>query len=69
MSAMDVASIAAAFVAAQMSRMQMAVAAKIIRMNADQANSVAQLLQSAQQNAAQLANVAAGVGQNVDISA
>ncbi len=66
---MDVASIAAAFVAAQMSRMQMAVAAKIIRMNADQANSVAQLLQSAQQNAAQLANVAAGVGQNVDISA
>ncbi len=66
---MDVASIAAAFVAAQMSRMQMAVAAKIIRMNADQANSVAQLLQSAQQNAAQLANAAAGVGQNVDISA
>ncbi|HEX5509732.1 MAG TPA: hypothetical protein VFX37_14625 [Pseudolabrys sp.] len=66
---MDPASLAAALVAAQMSRMQTAVAAKMMRMNADQGASIAQLLQSAQENAAKLANVAAGVGQNVDISA
>ena len=66
---MDVASIAAAFIAAQMSRMQTAVAARMMRMNADQAASIAQLLQSAQENGAKLANVAAGIGQNIDVSA
>jgi hypothetical protein len=66
---MDVTSLAAAFVGAQMSRMQTAVAAKMMRMNADQAASVAQLLQSAQENVARLANVAAGIGHNVNLSA
>ena len=47
----------------------MAIAAKMLRMNADMAGSVVQLLDSAQQNLQSLANVAAGVGQNVNISA
>jgi len=65
---MDVASIAAAFIAAQMSSVQTAVAAKMLRMNADSAGNAVKLLESAQQNMNNLANVAAGLGGNVDIS-
>jgi hypothetical protein len=53
----------------QMAQVQMAMAAKMIRMNADAAASVAKLIGAAQQNLTKLANVAAGVGQNIDISA
>jgi hypothetical protein len=70
---MDPASLAAAFVSAQMSRVQFAAAAAMMRMNADAAQSVAQLVQSAAQNAsrnaASLANLAAGVGGNVNVTA
>jgi hypothetical protein len=66
---MDSVSLATAFVAARQGEVQMAVAAKMMRMNADAAKSVVQLLEAAQQNFAQLANVAAGVGGNLDISA
>jgi len=66
---MDPASLAAAFVGAQTGRVQMAVAAKMMKMNADHAASIAQLLEAATQNLNSLANVAAGVGQNLDISA
>jgi len=45
----------------------MALAAKMLRMNADAAASIVQVLDAAQQNIANLANVAAGVGQNLDI--
>jgi hypothetical protein len=38
-------------------------------MNADYAASIARVLEAAQQNLNSLANVAAGVGQNVNISA
>ena len=65
---MDPASLAAAFVSAQMSRVQMAVAASMMRMNADAATSVVQLVQAAEQNANQSANAAAGLGQNLNIS-
>jgi len=65
---MDPVSLAAALAGAQMSSVQMAVAAKMLRMNADAAASVVQLLDAAQQNIANLANAAAGVGQNLDIS-
>jgi hypothetical protein len=65
---MDPASLAAALVGAQMSSVQMAMSAKMLRMNADSAASVAQMVDSAQQNMSNLANVAAGVGQNLDIS-
>jgi hypothetical protein len=66
---MDPASLASAAVSAQMSQVQMAIAAKMLRMNADGAKSVLQIVEAAQKNMQSLANVAAGVGQNVNISA
>lgn len=65
---MDIASIAAAFVAAQAGRLQTAMAAKMLKMNASASADVAKLLDSAQQNFNQLANVASGIGGNLDIS-
>lgn len=65
---MNPTSIAAALSGAQIASGQMALAAKMARMNADAAASVAKLIDSAQQNLQQLASNAAGVGQNVDIS-
>jgi hypothetical protein len=56
-------------VSAQMSQVQMAIATKMMRMNADSAASVVQLIDAAQKNMQSLANVAAGVGQNVNITA
>ena len=66
---MDPSSIAAALVGSQMSNVQMAIAAKMLRMNADAASAIVQVLDAAQQNLASLANVAQGVGQNLNISA
>lgn len=66
---MDPASIAAALVGSQMSNVQMALAARMLRMNADAASSIVQVLDAAQQNLASLANVASGVGQNLNITA
>ena len=54
---------------AQMSQVQMAIAAKMMRMSADSAASIVQLIDAAQKNMESLANVAAGVGQNVNITA
>ena len=47
---------------------QMALAAKMMRMNADAEASVAKLIDAGQQNLQQLADAAAGLGQNLDIS-
>ena len=66
---MDPASLAAAFVGAQMGRVQMQAAAAMMRMNADAAQSVAEVVQAAAQNAQNSANFAAGVGGNVNITA
>ena len=66
---MDPASIAAALVASQMSNVQMAVAAKMLRMDADNASAIVQVLDAAQKNLQSLANVAEGVGRNLNISA
>jgi hypothetical protein len=66
---MDRASLATAMVDAQMSQVQMAIAAKMVRMSADSAASIVQLIDAAQKNMQSLANVAAGVGQNVNITA
>jgi hypothetical protein len=66
---MDTASLAAALVAAQMARAQLAVAARMARMDAQTGQSVADLIASAEQNMSRLANVAAGVGTQVDITA
>ena len=46
----------------------MAFAAKMLRMNADAAKSVVQVIEAAQENLNRLANVAAGIGGNLDIS-
>jgi hypothetical protein len=51
-----------------MGAVQMAMAAKMIKMNADAAGSITRVVDAAQQNIDKLANVAVGVGQNLDIS-
>ena len=60
-------SVAAAMSGASAASAQMALAAKMMRMNADAEASVAKLVDAAQQNLQQLAGVAAGLGQNLDI--
>lgn len=65
---MEPTSLVSAMSGAQMGRVQMILAAKMLKMNADAAGSVAQLLDAAQQNMQSLANAAEGVGQNLDIS-
>jgi hypothetical protein len=57
-----------AFIGAQAAQLQMAAAAKMMRMNADAAASIVKVIEAAQDNMQQLANVAAGVGGNLDIS-
>ena len=47
---MDPTSLAAALAGAQMSNVQMAIAAKMLRMNADAASGIVQVLDAAQQN-------------------
>jgi len=63
---MDPADLAAAIVAARAGQPQLAVAVKMMRMNADNAQSV-QLLEAGQANIDRLANVAAGIGGNLDV--
>jgi hypothetical protein len=65
---MDVASVAAAMMSAQTGRVQLAVAAKMLKMSADNDKSVLALLEAAQASGNQLADAAAGIGQNLDIS-
>jgi hypothetical protein len=62
-------SLVTAIVGAQTGLTQLAVAASILRMNAENANSAVKLIDAAQQNVNALANVAAGIGANFDISA
>lgn len=65
---MEIADIASALTGAQAAQTQLTVAAKMIKMNADSDASVAKLVDAAQQNLNQLANVASGVGGNLDIT-
>ena len=69
MAAMDVVSLVSALIGAQTGMMQLAVAARLARMNADQGSAIAQLVDAAQQSIDPLANVAAGIGTGLDISA
>jgi hypothetical protein len=62
---MDVTAVAGAMVGAQLGRAQLAMAAKMMKMNADSAASIVQVIEAAQQNLSQLAN---GLGQNIDIT-
>ena len=65
---MDVTAVASAMAGAQAGRVQLALAAKMMKMNADNAASIVQVIEAAQQNLDKLANAAAGLGQNLDIS-
>ncbi len=60
--------LATALIGARIGQIQMAVAAKMLRMNADNAASIVKVIEAAQQNMDRLANVAAGVGTNLDIT-
>ena len=62
---MDVTAVASAMVGAQLGRAQLAMAAKMMKMNADNAASIIQVIEAAQQNLSQLAD---GLGQNLDIT-
>jgi hypothetical protein len=63
---MDVAALAASFAGASTAKLQMAAAAKMMKMNADAQGAVVQVLEAAQENMKAL--VAAGIGGNLDIS-
>jgi len=65
---MDVAAIAAALMGAQLGQQQVVAAEAMLRMNADASNAVAKMLDQAQQSVDSLANVASGVGTNLNIS-
>ena len=54
--------------AAKAGQTQMAVAAKIMKTNADQQQSVVTLLNAAQDNMSMMASLAAGIGTQLDIS-
>ena len=67
---MDTTSLLSALVGAQTGMLQLAVAARLARMNAaDNGSSVAKLIDAAQQNANSLVDAASGIGTNVDITA
>jgi hypothetical protein len=66
---MDIGSLAAALVATRVAQMQLAAAAKIAKMQADNSDAVAKLVDAADQNAGRLSAAAEGLGQAVDISA
>ena len=66
---MDIGSVVSALLAARVGQMQLAAAAKIAKMQADNAGAVAKLVGAADQNMNRLASAAAGLGGQVDISA
>jgi hypothetical protein len=66
---MDVTALATALTGAQSAQTQIALAAKIMKMNAQAEASMAAMIEAAQQNAASLANVADGIGTNLNLSA
>jgi hypothetical protein len=57
-----------ALISARLAQVQLAAAAKLLRISADGAQSAVQIVEAAQQNFDRLANVAAGVGGNLDLS-
>jgi hypothetical protein len=57
-----------ALIGARVGQVQMAVAAKMLQMEGANAQSVVKLIDNAQQNMDRLANVAAGIGGNLDVS-
>jgi hypothetical protein len=67
---MDMMSMVGGIVAAQAGNMQMQVAATIMKSNSDaEKSAVLTLLDAAQQSLSSLANVGAGIGGNLDVTA
>jgi hypothetical protein len=64
----DVASVAAAMLGVQAGRMQLAVAATMLKMNLNGDAAAANLINAGQRNIQNLGNAAVGLGQNLDIS-
>jgi hypothetical protein len=66
---MDMMSMVTGMLAAQAGKVQMQVAAALLKSNADAEKSAVQtLLGAAQQNTSSLANVGAGIGGNLDMT-
>ena len=61
--------LASGLIAARTAQVQLAVAAKMLRMNAAAERSVVKIIDAAQQNAERLAASASGIGGNLDIRA
>jgi hypothetical protein len=61
---MDPAALASAFISASAGQFQLAMAGKMLAMNVDAGRSAVKLIDAAQQS---LANVAAGIGTNIDM--
>jgi hypothetical protein len=57
-----------ALIGARVGQVQLAIAAKMLQMEGVQAQSVVKLIDTAQQNMDRLANVATGIGGNLDLS-
>jgi hypothetical protein len=67
--AMDAISLIPAFLGAQTGKLQLAVAARLERMNVQNNRDIANLVGGAQQSGRKLADAAAGIGANLDVSA
>ena len=65
---MEIGALASGLIAARAGAIQLAVAARMLHMTAEQGANIAKVIDAAQDNIQRLANVAAGVGGNVDIS-
>ena len=65
---MDPASLAASLATARQGQQQLAIAAKMMKINAENARSVVGLLDAAQANLQQLTAAGGGVGQTLDIT-
>jgi hypothetical protein len=61
--------IASAFVGVQAARLQVAAAAKMMTMNAQAEGAIVLVLEAAQDNMRSMANLAAGIGGNLDLTA
>jgi hypothetical protein len=64
---MDVGMLASSFVAARTAQLQLAVAAAMMRMDAQQEASIAELVAAADENVQQMVDAVAGVGGNLDV--
>ena len=65
---MDISALASAMIAARVGEVQLAVAARLLRMDAQAAGTAAKIIDAAEANADRLASVAAGIGANLDVT-